>query len=389
MSYERSVRLLSLVVRLWLRVECCRYENEFMSREMYKCSRSVCGYDTCAASQWRQRAAHQARRLKGGRGRLVDAKCSTGFVIVSEVGSETKTWDAKSAMNVSSHGAPGVNSYDTRLNFPLMSYFALSGVLRLTVSHRQTSWSWSSCSRPVLCMILVGLFSTCAANLIPLKNFPHFPHSLPPDADHTSCRLVSSPSNSSIYFSLPSPPCFPVFLPSTLTPPTPLPCPVLYPLPPSVLSSSLHSIHSTMAFINALPIVAPSASARTALCRRRPRMAALDAPVKEDLRSKLNNLLAATPTATPDTDPDRVKQKVDPGKHYKVLIFNDEAHSKDYVTRVLLMVVPGLTQEAAWKIMNEAHTNGKAVVGVWIFEISEGYCDMLRNNGLRSDIEEA
>lgn len=117
-------------------------------------------------------------------------------------------------------------------------------------------------------------------------------------------------------------------------------------------------------------------------------MAALDAPVKEDLRTKLNNLLASTPSTTTETETGRVKQKIDPGRHYKVILYNDEAHSKDFVTRVLLKVVPGLSQDDAWRIMNEAHTKGRAVVGIWIFEISEGYCDMLRNNGLRSDIEE-
>lgn len=122
--------------------------------------------------------------------------------------------------------------------------------------------------------------------------------------------------------------------------------------------------------------------------RRRPRMAALEAPVKEDLRSKLNNLLAQTVSET-ETENDKQRQKIDPGKMYKVLIYNDEVHSKDFVTKVLLKVIPGLTQDQAWRIMNEAHTNGRAIVGVWIFEISEGYCDMLRNNGLRSDIEEA
>lgn len=147
-----------------------------------------------------------------------------------------------------------------------------------------------------------------------------------------------------------------------------------------------------MAFVK--PLVVPSATTSSTskdngLCRRRPRMAALEAPVKEDLRSKLNNLLSMTPSAPPATESDRVKQKVDPGRHYKVLIFNDETNSKDFVTRVLLKVIPGLTPEAARSIMQKAHTDGKAVVGVWIFEISEGYCDMLRNNGLRSDIEEA
>lgn len=115
-------------------------------------------------------------------------------------------------------------------------------------------------------------------------------------------------------------------------------------------------------------------------------MAGLEAPVKEDVRTKLNNLLNLT--AEPRTEPERVRVKVDPGRMYKVLIFNDEAHPKDYVTRVLLKVVPGLTPQQAWAIMNKAHTTGKAVVGIWIFEISEGYCEMLQSNGLRSNIEE-
>lgn len=129
--------------------------------------------------------------------------------------------------------------------------------------------------------------------------------------------------------------------------------------------------------------------AAQSVSRRRPRMAALDAPVKEDVRTSLNKLLNLTPSAPPETETGRVKQRVDPGRHYKVLIFNDETHSKEYVTRVLLKVIPGLTPESANAIMMKAHTSGKAVVGVWIFEISEGYCDMLRSNGLRADIEEA
>lgn len=146
-----------------------------------------------------------------------------------------------------------------------------------------------------------------------------------------------------------------------------------------------------MAFIiNPLPLRSVVAVHNTsrALCIRRPRMAALEAPVKEDVRTALNKLFAATPSASADTETSKVRQKVDPGKFFKVLIFNDETHTKDFVTKVLLKVVPALTPNAANAIMNKAHSSGKAIVGVWIFELSEGYCDMLRNNGLRSDIEE-
>jgi ATP-dependent Clp protease adapter protein ClpS len=46
-----------------------------------------------------------------------------------------------------------------------------------------------------------------------------------------------------------------------------------------------------------------------------------------------------------------------------------------------------MTQDQAVGIVETAHTTGSAVVGVWIFELAEAYCDGLRSNGLGSDIE--
>jgi len=81
------------------------------------------------------------------------------------------------------------------------------------------------------------------------------------------------------------------------------------------------------------------------------------------------------------------KTQGDPGKPYKVLLFNDETHTKQYVLETLLRVIPGMTQDQAVGIVETAHTTGSAVVGVWIFELAEAYCDGLRSNGLGSDIE--
>eukprot|EP00184_Porphyridium_aerugineum_P008571 CAMPEP_0184691884 /NCGR_PEP_ID=MMETSP0313-20130426/591_1 /TAXON_ID=2792 /ORGANISM="Porphyridium aerugineum, Strain SAG 1380-2" /LENGTH=123 /DNA_ID=CAMNT_0027149661 /DNA_START=295 /DNA_END=666 /DNA_ORIENTATION=- len=78
--------------------------------------------------------------------------------------------------------------------------------------------------------------------------------------------------------------------------------------------------------------------------------------------------------------------KVDPGKPYKVLLFDDKDHSKEYVVKVLMKVIPGMSMVEATTIMETAHSTGSAVVGVWIFEVAEMYCDLLRNAGLVSDI---
>lgn len=146
---------------------------------------------------------------------------------------------------------------------------------------------------------------------------------------------------------------------------------------------------NAMAFASAVAALSarPHARSSCACARRRPRMGALETPVKEDVRTRLNRLLTLTPDVAPASESEGKRQRVDPGKEYKVLIFNDEANSKDYVARVLARVIPGLSPEAAWAIMQKAHRDGSAVVGVWVFEVSEGYCESLRNNGLRSDIQ--
>ena len=86
-------------------------------------------------------------------------------------------------------------------------------------------------------------------------------------------------------------------------------------------------------------------------------------------------------------DTPTTKRKVDPGKKYKLLLFNDDFNTRDHVTQALLRRIPGLSRADARAIMHKAHTTGMAVVGIWVFELAEAYCDLLRGEGLVSDIE--
>lgn len=61
---------------------------------------------------------------------------------------------------------------------------------------------------------------------------------------------------------------------------------------------------------------------------------------------------------------------------------------REYVARVLVGSVPGLTQADAYLIMQKAHKQGMAVVGVWVFEVAEAYCDKLKSGGLISSVTE-
>merc|ERR1719382_47634 len=92
------------------------------------------------------------------------------------------------------------------------------------------------------------------------------------------------------------------------------------------------------------------------------------APVKPDIK------LAPS---EPKQDP-----KSNAGKKFKLLLFNDNVNRQEYVAKVLQASVPGLTQADAYVVMQKAHKSGMAVVGVWVFELAEAYCDALKAGGL-------
>jgi len=63
-------------------------------------------------------------------------------------------------------------------------------------------------------------------------------------------------------------------------------------------------------------------------------------------------------------------------------------HRREYVAKVLTANIPELTQADAYVIMQKAHKSGMAVVGVWMFELAEAYCERLRAGGLISSVAE-
>ena len=61
---------------------------------------------------------------------------------------------------------------------------------------------------------------------------------------------------------------------------------------------------------------------------------------------------------------------------------------REYVAKVLQSQIPDYTQADAYAVMQKAHRDGMAVVGVWVFELAEAYCDGLKNGGLISSVAE-
>ncbi len=105
--------------------------------------------------------------------------------------------------------------------------------------------------------------------------------------------------------------------------------------------------------------------------------------------------VAEPPVKIPDkvpqlapTEPKGDKQN-EKGKKYKLLLFNDNVNRREYVARVLVQQIPEVNQADAYLIMQKAHKQGMAVVGIWVFEMAEAYCEGLKAGGLIASVTEA
>jgi ATP-dependent Clp protease adaptor protein ClpS len=81
----------------------------------------------------------------------------------------------------------------------------------------------------------------------------------------------------------------------------------------------------------------------------------------------------------------RLRAKILPP--YKVILFDDDVNTMDYVIAALLHAVNSLSLEEAERIMLTAHLTGSAVVIVCAKEAAEYYQERLLGYGLTATIE--
>jgi ATP-dependent Clp protease adapter protein ClpS len=71
---------------------------------------------------------------------------------------------------------------------------------------------------------------------------------------------------------------------------------------------------------------------------------------------------------------------------WEILIYDDQANTREKVARVLVQVT-GRSETEAFRTMNQAHKTGVATVGTKLrFEVAEAYNEGLRTNGILSEI---
>lgn len=70
---------------------------------------------------------------------------------------------------------------------------------------------------------------------------------------------------------------------------------------------------------------------------------------------------------------------------WEVRIYNDGLNTREHVARSLVQVT-GMSEINAYQTMMQAHQNGIAVVGRWVYEVAEMYHQSLKERGIVSDI---
>ena len=81
-----------------------------------------------------------------------------------------------------------------------------------------------------------------------------------------------------------------------------------------------------------------------------------------------------------------VKERKGAGSEaWEVRIYNDGMNTREHVARSLVQVT-GMSEMLAYQTMMQAHNNGVAVVGRWVYEVAEMFHDALKKNGIVCDV---
>lgn len=87
---------------------------------------------------------------------------------------------------------------------------------------------------------------------------------------------------------------------------------------------------------------------------------------------------------------EKIKQKIQEPKRWKVVLLNDDTTPMDFVVGILTEIFKH-TQETAKEITLEIHNNGSGIAGIYSFEIAEAKAveatQLARSNGFPLQIK--
>lgn len=90
------------------------------------------------------------------------------------------------------------------------------------------------------------------------------------------------------------------------------------------------------------------------------------------------------PTVEKSKSPEK-ERKHTGSEAWEVRIYNDGKNTREFVARCLVQIV-GHSEHTAYTVMMQAHQNGIAVVGRYVYEVAEMYYGELKKNGIVCDL---
>jgi ATP-dependent Clp protease adaptor protein ClpS len=70
------------------------------------------------------------------------------------------------------------------------------------------------------------------------------------------------------------------------------------------------------------------------------------------------------------------------GGAWRVIVLNDDHNTFDHVARTLSQVIPGVSLDHGYKIADQIHNTGQAIVWTGPKEVAELYWEQLKSAGL-------
>ncbi|HEY9887329.1 MAG TPA: ATP-dependent Clp protease adapter ClpS [Candidatus Obscuribacterales bacterium] len=93
--------------------------------------------------------------------------------------------------------------------------------------------------------------------------------------------------------------------------------------------------------------------------------------------------IATVATASPTMAPEKTRQVTrEPYPNYKIIVLNDDFNTFQHVAACLTKYIPGMSSDRAWKLTNQIHNDGQAIVWVGPLEQAELYHGQLSRAGL-------
>jgi ATP-dependent Clp protease adaptor protein ClpS len=96
-------------------------------------------------------------------------------------------------------------------------------------------------------------------------------------------------------------------------------------------------------------------------------------------RPTLENSILLSTTTTPEKSSQTTRQ---PYPNYKVIVLDDDFNTFEHVANCLVQYIPHMTPDRAWKLTNQVHFEGQAIVWVGPLEQAELYHMQLGMEGL-------